>query len=41
MIMLMVTCPRKKTDEVIKIIRSFDESVEIITENVKLVKSRL
>lgn len=39
--MLMITAPRKKTDDVIKIIRSFDENVEIVTEKVKIVASRL
>lgn len=38
---LMITASRKKTDDVIKIIRSFDKDVEIVTEKVKLVKSRL
>lgn len=39
--LLMITAKRKKTDEVIEIIRSFDEDVEIMTESIKLVKSRL
>ncbi len=41
MSLLMITSSRKKTDDVIKIIRSFDSNVEIVTEKVKLVKSRL
>lgn len=41
MSLLMITSSRKKTDDVVKIIRSFDSNVEIVTEKVKLVKSRL
>jgi len=39
--LLMITAKRKKTDEVIEIIRAFDKDVEIMTESIKLVKSRL
>ena len=39
--LLMVTSKRKKTDEVIEIIRSFDKDVEIMTESITLVKSHL
>jgi len=40
-VLLMITAKRKKTDEVIEIIRSFDKDVEIMTESVNLVKSHL
>lgn len=40
-VLLMITAKRKKSDEVIDIIRSFDKDVEIMTESVNLVKSRL
>ena len=40
-VLLMITAKRKRTDEVIKIIRSFDENVEIMTESIKIVKSHL
>lgn len=39
--LLMITAKRKKIDEVIEIIRTFDKDVEIMTENIKLVNSRL
>jgi len=39
--LLMITAKRKKTDEVIKIIRSFDKDAEIMTEKIKLVNPRL
>lgn len=40
-VLLMITAKRKKTDEVIEIIRSFDKDVEIMTESVNIVKSHL
>ncbi len=41
MVLLMITSPRKKADDVVKFIRSFDEKAEIVTEKIKLVTSRL
>ena len=33
--LIMITCPRKKTEDVIKIIKNYDEKANIITEKVK------
>ncbi len=33
--LIMITCPRKKTDDVIKTIKNYDEKANIITEKVK------
>ncbi len=33
--LIMITCPRKKTNDVIKLIKSFDDKCNIITEKVK------
>lgn len=33
--LIMITCPRKKTDNVIKIIRHYSKNCEIITEKIK------
>ncbi len=41
MTMLMITASRKKTNDIIKIIRDFDKDADIVTEKVKLARHRL
>ena len=40
-VLLMITSPRKKTNDVTKIIRSFDEEAVIISEKVKVVSPHI
>ena len=40
-VLLMVSAPRKKAEEVTKIIRAFDDKAFIFTEKVKVVSPRL
>jgi len=39
--LLMITAKRKKTDDVINIIRSFDKDAEIMTEKIKVINPHL
>ncbi len=39
--MLMITSPRKKADEVVKIIRNFDKKAKIIEQNVRIISHRI
>lgn len=40
-VLLMITCKRKKTDDIISIIKSFDSNAFIITEKVKIISSHI